>query len=118
MMNLENIMKYNNFCVVGNTTVEDKYAYKIKHELLTNGYNVSCVGYELLSLNDVLDLEVVVMCIHPVKGLKLLQECSNEIKAVLIQPGAESDEIFDYLNANKIPYVEGCALVGVKLYKI
>mgnify|MGYP003324436578 CR=1 FL=1 len=33
-MTLENVMKLNNFVVVGNTINEEKYAYKIKEELI------------------------------------------------------------------------------------
>ena len=51
-MTLENIMKQHNFVVVGNTILDDKYAYKIKHGLLDKGYNVSCVYKELESKID------------------------------------------------------------------
>ncbi len=116
-MDLKEIMSYKNFCVVGDTLNEEKYAYKIKHELLKNGYNVTCVYKELKSLNDVSDLEIVDLCINPVKGFELLQECNKTIKAVLIQPGAQSDSIIEFLKNNNIPYLEGCALVGLKLYQ-
>lgn len=116
-MTLENIMKQQNFVVVGNTILDDKYAYKIKHGLLDKGYNVSCVYKELESINDVAeDIDVLVLCINPVLGLKLLKECRKNIKAVVIQPGAESEEIKDYLEDNEIPYLEGCVLVGLRLY--
>ncbi len=39
-MNIETIMKYKTFLVLGDTTNEEKYAYKIKKELLENNYNV------------------------------------------------------------------------------
>ena len=47
-MTLQNIMKLKNFVVVGNTINEEKYAYKIKEGLLKSGYNVECVGKELI----------------------------------------------------------------------
>ena len=116
-MNLEKIMQYDNFVVVGNTINNEKYAYKIKHKLLENNYNVECVGKELKSINDVnFDIDVLDMCINPNLGINLLRENKKHIKAVVIQPGAESDEIIKYLNTNNIPYLEGCLLVGLSLY--
>lgn len=115
---LKSIMNENNFVVVGNTIIEDKYAYKIKKGLIENGYNVSCVGKELKSINDVLvDIDVLVLCINPVVGLNLLKESNKNYKYVLIQPGAESEDIIDFLKNNNINYLEGCALVGLSLYK-
>lgn len=117
-MNLEQIMQFNNFVVVGDTLNPEKYAYKIKKALLENGYNACGVGKEKESLNDVeYDIEVVDLCIHPAKGIKLLKECLKNYKVVLIQPGAESEEIISYLKSVDKPFIEGCALVGVKLYK-
>ncbi len=115
-MELRQVMSYKNFCVVGDTLNEEKYAYKIKQALLENGYEVSCVGKELNSLNDVNKLEVIDLCIHPAKGIKLLEECNQEYKVVLIQPGAESEEIINFLKKNNKEYIEACALVGLKLY--
>ena len=117
-MNLKEIMQFNNFVVVGDTINEEKYACKIKHELMNNHYNVESVGKELLSINDVsFDIDVLDLCIHPAKGIKLLEENNKLIKCVVIQPGAESEEIINYLKDNKIDYIEGCLLVGLKLYK-
>lgn len=117
-MNLKEIMAFKRFVVVGDTLNEEKYAYKIKAKLLENKYQVAAVGKELLSLNDVpFDIEVIDLCIHPSKGIQLLKEMKKECKAVLIQPGAESQEILDYLQETQIPYLQGCALVGVSIYK-
>lgn len=117
-MELKDVMQLNNFVVVGNTILEEKYAYKIKQELLAAGYNVECVGKELSSINEVsFDIDVIDLCINPVLGLKLLKENQKQIKTVVIQPGAESMEIIDYLKDNNIDYLEGCLLVGLRLYK-
>lgn len=116
-MTLENIMKLKNFVVVGNTINEEKYAYKIKEGLLKSGYNVECVGKELASINDVLmDIEVLDLCINPALGIKLLRENNKKIKIVVIQPGAESEEIIDFLNEKNIEFIEGCLLLGLSLY--
>ena len=116
-MDLKEIMKKKNFVVVGDTLNSEKYAYKIKHELIDHGYNVDCVGKEKESINDILfDIEVLDLCIHPSKGIKLLKESKQKDFVVVIQPGAESEEIFAYLKENQIDYIEGCLLVGLRLY--
>lgn len=116
-MTLKEIMNYKNFCVIGDTLNEEKYAYKIKNELLKNNYNVTTF-YKDGSLNNIKDLEVVNLVINPVLGLKFIIECSKEIKAVLIQPGADSLELIQYLENKKIPYLKGCSLIGLKEYII
>lgn len=117
-MDLKEVMEYKNIVVVGNTINEEKYAYKIKKALLEKQYNVQSVGKELQSINDVsFDIDVLDLCINPNLGLKLLQENKKEIKIVVIQPGAESKEIIDYLEQSKIDYIEACLLLGLSLYK-
>ncbi len=117
-MTLKEIMNLNNFVVVGNTINEEKYAYKIKNELIKTGYNVQCVGKELSSINDVnFEIDVLDLCINPNLGLKYLKENNKNIKVVVIQPGAESAEIIDFLKAKKIEYLEACLLIGMNLYK-
>ena len=117
-MNLQEIMELKNFVVVGNTINEEKYAYKIKHALLKNGYNVGCVGKELASINEVaFEIEVLDLCINPALGINLLKENKKPVKIVVIQPGAESEEIINYLKDNNIEYLEACVLLGISLYK-
>jgi len=117
-MELKEVMEYKNIVVVGNTINEEKYAYKIKHSLLNKGYNVLSVGKELNSINDVtFDIDVLDLCINPVLGLKLLKENKKDVKIVVIQPGAESIEIIDYLKEHNIEYIEACLLLGLSLYK-
>ena len=117
-MDLKEIMQFNHFVVVGDTINPDKYAYKIKQELIKNNYKVESIGKELKSINEVtFDIECLDLCIHPAKGIQLLKENKKDIKAVVIQPGAESEEIINYLKDNNINYIEGCLLVGLRLYK-
>ena len=117
-MDLKEIMNFNNFVVLGNTTDEEKYAYKIKEKLLQNKYNVACVDKQYKTINDVpFDIDVLDLCMNPLKSIKLLKENTKPIKAVVIQPGAESDEIISFLNKENIPFIEGCLLVGMTLYK-
>lgn len=117
-MDLKQVMEYNNIVVVGNTINEDKYAYKIKQALLSKGYNVQSVGKELQSINDVnFDIDVLDLCINPNLGISLLKENKKEVKIVVIQPGAESAEIIQFLQENNIQYIEACLLLGISLYK-
>lgn len=75
------------------------------------------VGKELASLNEIPgDLDIIDLCIHPAKGIKLLQECKKPFRCIVIQPGAESPEILQYLQEQNLPYIEGCLLVGMRLY--
>lgn len=116
-MDLKEVMQQKNFVVLGDTLNEEKYAYKIKQGLIEKGYNVFSVGKELESINDVQeDIDIIDLCIHPVKGLKLLQECKKTFKMIVIQPGASDENLINYLNENNIPYMDGCLLVGLKLY--
>ena len=116
-MTLEEVMKEKTFVVLGNTLNNEKYAYKIKAGLLEHGYEVYAVGKELQSINDIeADIDIIDLCIHPVLGLKLLKECNKPFKTIVIQPGASDDALIEYLNANNIPYIDGCLLVGLSLY--
>lgn len=116
-MDLKEIMQHNDFVVCGDTLNADKYAYKIKNALIAANYNVFCVGKELADIDSVpIDNFILDLCINPKKGLDLLKATSKNIKCVLIQPGAESLEIIAFLEKNSIKYLQGCALVGLKVY--
>ncbi|HKK95352.1 MAG TPA: CoA-binding protein [Anaerovoracaceae bacterium] len=116
-MDLQETMKEKVFVVVGNTVSEEKYAYIIKKRLLEKGYTVYSVPKEYESINDVPDeIDVIDLCIHPVKGLRLIKECKKEYKNIVIQPGAESEEILTYLRENSKPFTESCLLVGLSVY--
>ena len=117
-MDLQQAMAQRVFVVVGDTLNPEKYAYIIKHRLLAQGYTVYCVGKELASINDVPEeIDVIDLCINRYKGIRLLKECTKSFKTMIIQPGAESDEILRHLDENKLPYMEACILVGLSLYK-
>lgn len=118
-MELNEIMRSRVFTVLGDTLNEEKYAYRIKHALKDAGYTVHCVGKELASLNDVPEeeIEVLDLCINPVRGLAMIRECRKQIRVVLIQPGAGSDEIRQYLDQKNIPWLDGCALKALEAIK-
>lgn len=116
-MDLKEVMQQSHFVVVGDTLNEEKYAYKIKKGLLEKGYNAQAVGKELASINDVEgDIDIIDLCINPVKGLQLIQENKKPFKCIVIQPGAESETLKNYLDENKLPYIENCVLVGLRLH--
>lgn len=100
-----------NFVVLGNTVDESKYAYKIKHALLDNGYNVYAVPEDGIALDDVpFDIDLLDFCINPAKGLSLLQKSKRKIGFAILQPGAGSEDIRSELSARGIEYIDGCIL--------
>lgn len=117
-MEMNEIMKQNRFAVVGNTLDPEKYAYKIKHAMLDAGYTVYAVGKELSSLNEIEDeIDIIDLCIHPVKGLALMKECKKNFRCIVLQPGAESPELMAYLDEQGMPYIQGCLLKGLAALK-
>ncbi|WP_167957462.1 CoA-binding protein [Anaerosporobacter faecicola] len=116
-MDLQEVMQQKVFAVVGDTLKEEKYAYKIKKELIEHGYQAYGVGKELLSLNDVPEeIDVIDLCINPIRGLELMKECKKPFNTIVIQPGAGDEALFSYLQKENIPYMEGCVLVGLRVY--
>lgn len=114
----KNFLEFKNWCVIGDVGNETKYAYRILNKLKENGYNVVGVnsrGGESIykSLSEVpYDIEVIDLCINPIKGIDFIKEVKKlSINKVLIQPGAESEEILKFCKENNIEAIEGCALV-------
>ncbi|MCD8073425.1 MAG: CoA-binding protein [Lachnospiraceae bacterium] len=117
-MELTQVMEQKSFVIVGDTLNEEKYAAKIKKAMLEHGYQVQCAGKELPSLNNVIDeIDIVDLCIRTDQGLELLRNCEKPFKSVVIQPGASSEELIQYLRDHQIPYIDGCLLLGLKLYR-
>ncbi len=116
-MDLKEIMSQRSFAVLGDTLNEEKYAYKIKEGLKERNYTVYSVGKELASLNDIEgDIDIVDLCINPIKGLELLKECKKPYKYIVVQPGASNDALISYMKENNIPYLDGCLLMGMNQY--
>lgn len=109
----------NNWVVVGDVSNESKYAHKILNRLNGAGYNVCGVnpksqdGSIYKRLDEVpYAIEVIDLCIHPIKGIDIVKEANLlNIKNILIQPGAGSDEIYDFCRENNINFQDGCILV-------
>lgn len=116
-MELKEIMAQQVFAVVGDTKNPEKYAAKIKSGLLEQGYTAYGVGKELASLNDVpADIDIIDLCIRPERGLALLQENRKPFQCVVLQPGADSPELLAWLEAERVPYLQSCLLVGMRTY--
>ncbi|MCC5424582.1 CoA-binding protein [Clostridium botulinum] len=118
-MKVYDFLDYKNWAVAGSVLSEDKYAYKIFNRLKEKGYNVVGIkpGVEEKDVfNNIRDIpyniEVLDLCINPIKGLDIVKEASKlGINKILIQPGAESNEIINFCRENNINAIEGCALV-------
>lgn len=118
-------LQYANWAVVGDVLNENKYAYQIVQALEKEGYTVLLVNprsrdprvyRQLLDCQQ--PVEVVDLVIHPKLGLEIVAQAATlGIKRVLIQPGAESEELLSFCRAQGIEAVEGCilqALAGEK----
>ena len=116
-MNLKDVMQYQRFVVIGDTRSPEKTACTIKRKMRDAGYTVYPVGKELPSVNHIAcPIDIIDLCIHPAKGLALLQENRKPFRAVVIQPGAESPELIAWLEEQGISYVRGCLLEGLAAY--
>ncbi len=117
-MELKEVMNEKTFVIVGDTLNESKFAYKIKHAMLDKKYEVFSVGKELSSINDVpADIDVIDLCINPIKGLALMKECNKKFKSIVIQPGAGSKELEDFLISKGYSFIHSCLLIGLREYR-
>ena len=115
-------LEYKDWVVVGDVLNRLKYAYKILSSLKEAGFNVVGLNPSVKneeaysSLGDIpYKIEVLNLCINPIKGIEILKEAHElKIDKVLIQPGAESDEILNFCRENGIQAIEGCTLVELR----
>lgn len=116
---LDNIFKHQSnkhILLLGDTNNSDKFAYKILKLLETKGYIVFCVDKQYKNITDIdINFDAVILCMHPVKALNLLNDSVTRLKNVIIQPGAESDEIIKLLESVNVNYTLGCVL---KYFKV
>ncbi len=117
---LDKILKKDNINIVilGNTLDQEKYAFKIKQELINYNIIPKCVDKEIKNINEINnEIDLLILCMNPNKEKLILDSCKLKINNVLIQPGAESEEIINFLVHNKIDYINGCILQYYKLFK-
>lgn len=124
-MQAQELLNYNNWVVIGDVLNSSKYASRILSSLKSENFNVEGInprdttGGVYQSLKDVnYKIDVVDLCINPISGLTILREVKElGIDKVLIQPGAESEDIIEYCNRNGITAIKGCALVELSFRK-
>lgn len=124
-MQAQELLNFKNWVVVGDVLNNSKYAYRILNSLKSEGFNIEGVnprditGNVYESLKDVnYKIDVIDLCINPIIGLNIIKEAKElNIDKILIQPGAESEDIIEYCNKNNITAIEGCALVELSYFK-
>lgn len=116
-MEARELVKEKNWVVIGDVTNTTKYAYKILEKFKDKGHVVSGVHpkggdgvYKTLS-EVPYKIDAIDLCVNPKLGLEFIKEAKvMGISKILIQPGAESEDIINYCNENNIVAIEGCAL--------
>ncbi|MBM7559126.1 putative CoA-binding protein [Marinitoga litoralis] len=106
MIDVKNIKKIG---LVGATTNKSKFGYKILKDLVSKGYDVYPVtpNYEEIegiktykSVKDLPEVDVLNFVVPPAIGLKITKEAyENGFRKFWYQPGAESQEIKEYLES-------------------
>lgn len=124
-MDGQSLLEYDNWVVVGDVLNSSKYAHRILNKLKEAGFNVQGVNpnsddksiYKYLK--DIpYKVDVIDLCINPINGLKIVEEAySLAINKILIQPGAESEDILSFCAEKGIIAIEGCALVELSYYR-
>lgn len=118
-----NIQDYYNeglkWAVIGDVLNEKKYAYKILENFKNKGQKVVGVspysksGEVYKSLEEIdYNIEGVNLCINPKVGYEILNNDNrHNIKCVIAQPGARSEDIKKLCESKNINYIEACTLV-------
>lgn len=117
-MNISELFKEYNWVVVGDVTNKVKYAYRIFNALKSEKYNVAGVNPKanedgiFNSIKEVdFKIDVIDLCINPKVGLQIVKDAKKiGVNKILIQPGAESEEILIYCKENNIVVMQGCVL--------
>lgn len=118
-MNCQDLLDFKNWAVVGDVLNEEKYAYKIVNRLNKGNYNVFKVNPRSKSdqvyhsLKEVPEkIDVIDLVIHPKVGINVVKEAQEiGIDKILIQPGAENEEILEFCKEKGIHAFQGCVLV-------
>lgn len=124
-MKAQELLDFKNWVVVGDVLNSSKYAHRILNSLSQEGFTVHGVnprdasGQLYKTLRDVpYRIDVIDLCINPITGLNIVKEAAElKIDKVLIQPGAESEDILEFCKDNGITAIEGCALVELSYFK-
>ncbi|KAJ49136.1 putative CoA-binding protein [Clostridium tetanomorphum] len=124
-MDGQQLLEYRNWIVAGDVLNDSKYAHRILNTLKESGYKVQGLNpmsddervYK--SLKDIeYKIDVIDLCINPINGLEVVKEAHDlGINKILIQPGAESEDILSFCAEKGIIAIEGCVLVEISYYK-
>jgi len=120
-MTEEDILAFRNWVVIGDVLNEKKYAYRIANRLKSENYTVHQLNpikkidgtYNNLEslVTEGVKIDIIDLVITPRIGLGILKEAEKlGLKRVLIQPGAESEEVLDFCKENEFEYLQGCIL--------
>jgi hypothetical protein len=113
LIDLKNIK---NIAIIGATTNKEKYGYKVLKNLKDKGFTIYPINpkYEEIegiktyaSVKDLPkdEIDLIVFVVPPKIGITAVKEAYEEgFRRFWFQPGAESDEIEEYLE--KLPNVE------------
>nr|WP_211292652.1 CoA-binding protein [Petrotoga halophila] len=113
MIDLKNVR---NIAIIGATTNKEKYGYKVLKNLKDKGYKLYPInpkydeieGIETYaSVKDLPkgEIDLIVFVVPPKNGITAVKEAYEEgFRRFWFQPGAESDEIEEYLK--NLPNVE------------
>lgn len=124
-MDGQKLLDYKNWLVAGDVENESKYAYRILHTLKDGGFNVCSLNpYSenkdiYTNISKVKEkVDVIDLCINPKEGINIVKEAhKNGINKILIQPGAENEDILEFCKENNILAIRGCVLVEMAYYK-
>lgn len=124
-MESKHLLDYKNWVVVGKISDPKKFPYKILKSLEEGEFNVKGVyskddtNEAFKSLSDVpYTIDVIDLCINPAVGIEIVKEAKKlGINKILIQPGAQSEEILQFCKNEGIEAFESCALVLLSHYR-
>jgi len=119
---VKDFLNQKRFVVFGSFRNKEKYAYRIFKQLTEKGYIVVPVNPGLTELEKVkcypsvknIPGEVdVANIVTPAKvTLRIVGECRQKgINRIWVQPGAESNEVIDFCNQNKMKIVYGLCVM-------
>lgn len=110
------VSKIKKIGLVGATTNKSKFGYKILKDLVAKGYEVYPItpNYDEIegiktykSVKNLPEVDILNFVVPPKIGLNVTKEAyENGFKKFWYQPGAESEEIKEYLESIKDPEVE------------
>jgi len=121
----EILAKKNIFLVVGATTNQEKYGFKVFQDLLNSEYKVfpinpnyeNILGVKCYNSIDSFkkNFDTVIFVIPPDRVLEVLKNTTSKIENIWLQPGSENEEIIKYCEKNNINCIHDmCVMVQKK----